>query len=571
MSASPGREEARWDFSEPGPTWAILALSAIAIAIFTIRLTGLPVLVDNEYRLGASVLNVVQGGNWIIPHDSLGNTDKPPMLTWLSALPSLITGRVNAFTLYLPTALATLALALLVFMGGRRYFGWRAGFFGGLTYLLSNFVAQQAATARWDGLFAFTVALVALAAFRAWTSEGSWTVFWLAAAISTLTKGPLGLVLGALGLLAVPWERLSGHPQPLRGRHTLGIVLFVAIVGGWFLAAYVQVGSHLIDNMIRSELVRHAVMGAPGHRFRKPPSDFLANFAPWSLLTVLGLVRVWRAPAADDSTRRFERFCFSWFGGGLLLFALSPHNPARLLYPIIPPAAILAGRELARMTASVSPRTIRLACALVTVLALTAFVMKYHHLDRRREHVRRTLALLSLHGAVHDRAGDDFPLTYVRDVPFALQLTFNTMRPTVTFRQAAMLLGDGVPAYVAVCDASRLRRMMGRNAPPLYDVATGFVGSTSYVVIVSNRPTLEWSDPLAIGLGALRLRLDGARVGPTQDGRIVLQAERTSAGATVANGGRTSIMAALDLANHGFWTHEDRRLAAGETWRVVFE
>ena len=286
---------------------------------------------------------------------------------------------------------------------------------------------------------------------------------------------------------------------------------------------------------------------------------------------MLGIWRIWSTPAPDDTARRFERFCFCWFVGGLLLFAISPHNPARLLYPIIPPAAIIAGREVARFTRAATSRTVIAGCALATTIALTCFVVKYHHLDRRRQHVRKTLALLDLHAQVRERTGDDFPLTYVSDVPFALQLTFNTMRPTVTFRQAAALLRDEIPAYVVVRDAPRLRRMMRRNAPPLYDVATGFVGSASYVVIMSNRPTLEWSDPVAMGLGPLRLRLDGTRVGPTQDGRIALRPEKKSAGASVTNAGRTSIMAVLDLPDHRSSTHEERRLAAGETWRVTFE
>jgi hypothetical protein len=357
----------------------------------------------------------------------------------------------------------------------------------------------------------------------------------------------------------------------LRGSHALGIVLFFAIVGGWFLAAYRQAGSHLIDTMVRSELVRHAVMRAPGHRFRKPLSDFLANFAPWSLLTLLGLWHVWSAPAAEDGARRFERFCCWWFAGGLLLFAISPHNPARLLYPIIPPAAIIAGRELARIARAVGPPTIFRGCALVTVIALTCFVAKYHYFDRRREHIRKTLALLDLHANVHERTGDDFPLTYVADVPFALQLTFNTMRPTVTFRQAAVLLRDEAPAYVVVHDAPRLRREMGSDPPPLYEVAGCSVGSTAYVVIVSNRPTLEWRDQLAMGMGPLRLRLNGAGVGPTQDGRIVLQSRTDTASVTVANGASEPTTVVLDLEGQGPSKRTARQLAAGETWRVAFE
>jgi 4-amino-4-deoxy-L-arabinose transferase-like glycosyltransferase len=309
-------------------------------------------------------------------------------------------------------------------------------------------------------------------------------------------------------------------------------------------------------------------MRAPGHRFRKPPSDFVANFAPWSLLTLLGIWRIWSTPAPDDTARRFERFCFCWFVGGLLLFAISPHNPARLLYPIIPPAAIIAGREVARLARALTSRAVIAGCALATTVALTCFIVKYHHMDRRRQHVRKTLALLDLHAQVHERAGDDFPLTYVSDVPFALQLTFNTMRPTVTWQQAAALLRDDAPVYVVVHDVARLRRQVGSEPPPLYDVAECSLGSTSYVTIVSNRPALAWSDPIAMGLGPLRLRLRGVRVGPTQDGRIVLKLGDDSANASIVNGASEPTAVVLDLSGHALPSRQTRRLAAGEMWQV---
>jgi len=340
--------------SESPRPLAILAVCVAAAALFLIRLTGLPNLVDNEFRLGACVLNAVQGGNWIAPHNSLGTLDKPPMLTWLAALATLAVGRVSLLSLYLPTALATAVLAVLLYTWGTRHAGSYAGLYAAVTYLSSNVVAQQIATARWDGLFALTVVLVALAAFRSWNTGRGWTLFWLAAAVSTLTKGPLGILLGGLGLLAVPWERRSGHPLPLRGSHAPGVTLFLLIVFGWFGLACLR-SPHIVDDLIRSELVRHAVMSAPGHRLGKPPSDFVANFAPWSILTILGLWRIWMHPAADDARRRFDRFCFWWFVGGLLLFAISPHNPARLLYPVVPPAAIIAGCEADRLTRGLRP------------------------------------------------------------------------------------------------------------------------------------------------------------------------------------------------------------------------
>src|SRR5262249_2122178 len=151
-------------------------------------------------------------------------------------------GRVSLLTLYLPSALATVAIAWLVVAAGNRRFGARAGFLAGLAYLLSDVGARQIATARWDGLFALTVTIAALLALRAWDVGGGWTWFWLAAAASTLTKGPLGVLLAALGLGAVLWERRSGHVTRLTGSHALGVGLFVLLTVGWFVLAYNRVG-----------------------------------------------------------------------------------------------------------------------------------------------------------------------------------------------------------------------------------------------------------------------------------------------------------------------------------------
>src|SRR5262249_4372200 len=159
-----------------------------------LRLTGPLNLLDNEYRLGAAVLDVLQNGNWLCPHDALGNTDKPPLLVWLSALVSMPSGRVTPFTLYLPSAAAVLATSWLVLFAGRRWLGARAAVLAAFTYVLCDAAACQVATARYDALFAFTVALTAFAALAAWIDGVSWKWFWLAGAVSTLTKGPLGVL-----------------------------------------------------------------------------------------------------------------------------------------------------------------------------------------------------------------------------------------------------------------------------------------------------------------------------------------------------------------------------------------
>jgi 4-amino-4-deoxy-L-arabinose transferase-like glycosyltransferase len=546
------------------PLAGFAAIGAVAVAIFVVRLTGLPNLMENEYRLGAYVLDVLQHGNWLCPQDSLGNTDKPPMLAWLAALASLPVGRVTLLTLYLPSALATLAIAWLVAATGSARFGARAGFLAGLAYLLSDVGAHQVATARWDGLFALTVTIAALLAFRAWESGGGWTWFWLAAAAATLTKGPLGVLLAAFGLAALVWERRSGHATRLAGSHALGVALFLVVTVGWFVLAYRRVGPHLVTNMVGDEFIGNMTEHHVAYRFWKPLGDFLANFAPWSVATCVALYRVTAHPAPRDGVRRFERFLACWFLGGLLLFCVSPHNQARLMYPMIPAAALLAGRELDRLSARLSDRTLTAVAGGAVAAALAIFVFEYHRLEAREHGVRETVALERLAADVRTTLGDDVPVTYVDGTPFAFQLLMNTMRPTVSYETAAELLRRNDAVVVAVENPARLRRVLG-TAPAVHELARATDGSTVYLHVVGNRPRAERPDAATVGIGRMVVTLHGVRLGPTSDDGLVLYKGLHAGNAVVENDSTGARRVAVAI---GAGPGTSTVLEPGATWRI---
>jgi 4-amino-4-deoxy-L-arabinose transferase-like glycosyltransferase len=543
----------------------MLVLGLFALALFVVRLTGLPNLFDNECRLGESVLDVVQNGNWLCPHDALGHTDKPPLLTWLSALAALATGRVDRFTLYLPSALATTVLAGLVLAAGRRHFGWWAGFLGGLAYLASEVAAKQVATARWDALFALTVALAALAAFHGWTTGRGWVWFWLAGAAATLTKGPLGVLLAGAGLGAAWWERASGTPRPVRGRQAGGIALYLALTLGWFLLAWRQEGSALVENMLGRELLGHAIEHAPGRHFTKPLEDFFGNFAPWSAAAALALGRSLLRPAADARERRFERFLACWLVGGLFVFCLAPHTAARLILPVVPAAALLAGRELDRLTRGLPRAAVASLAAATAALTLALAVVYYHSLERRAPDVERTLAVERLAADVRAAVGDGFPLTVV-DAPCALGLLLGTRAAPAPADAAARLLAGEAAAYVAVVDAARLRAALD-SSTRTYDVGGCTTGDGPYVRLVGNRPRLAWAERMALVLGRTQVELDRARLVHGDARQLVFAAG--SAGGSVVLTNLGAHRTVLDVRANASEPWHERTLAAGETWRLV--
>lgn len=86
---------------------------------------------------------------------------------------------------------------------------------------------------------------------------------------------------------------------------------------------------------------------------------------------------------------------------------------------------------------------------------------QFHHRELRRPAVRETIAIQALARDVQAVAGAAFPLTYVADSPFAMQLALNTMRPPVSVDEAAALLRGDAAAFVVTAHPPKLVRALG--------------------------------------------------------------------------------------------------------------
>jgi 4-amino-4-deoxy-L-arabinose transferase-like glycosyltransferase len=371
----------------------LIALVCAGIAVFAVRASAPWDLLDNDQiRPAAYALDAVVHGNWVIQTDFKDDVaSKPPVYTWCVAALSAPLGRVSKLTLYLPCGFAITATALLAgWLAGRRY-GARAGLLAGLAILISPLGMKHMALARTDAVFALTTSLAGVLGLLAWEGKRSWVWFYLACAIATLTKGPLGAAIGSAGLLAAVWERRTGHVGARTSGHMIGLSVFLVLTVGWFYLAYLQLGGRLIDKMIGRELLGHAVRsdggGAfPGSSFAVPSLYFLARFAPWSIPVVFGIVRVFRGEDGDNDQRRASRYLVCWFLVGLAVFSIAPHQRADHLLPILLPAAVLGGRELSRWCGAWSDRKFNAWAVFAFGIALAAGVYWYHF-ERRDDPV----------------------------------------------------------------------------------------------------------------------------------------------------------------------------------------
>ena len=464
----------------PNKCLSLTLVILVAAAMFAIRLVSPPNLMDNDQERPASyVLDAVLNGHWACQVDWMGDVaSKPPLYTWLAGLATWSFDRISLFTLYLPAAFSVAGMACLILLAGREHFGPTAGLFGALAFLLSPMMSRQIALARTDALFAFMISLAALAAFRAWTRGRGWTWFWFLAALATLAKGPLGILLAAGGLMACVWERKS-----VRGSHLFGLALYGLITFGWFALAYQEMGQVVIDKMLKREMIFHAVTDETGdvigQNFYKPVIYFLHRFLPWSLPACAGFWRVWKRPSASEPDRRFERFLLCWFLVGLVVFSIAPHQRGDLLAPIIPPAALLAGREIALLLKSF--RRERVVLGAVVFALATLGVTARHYFKRTEETlVQKTRGMEQL-----ARSIDGVPMIHV-DTPFTLQFYLNTMQVITPPEKAGEMLSSTNPIVVALCDFNRVRPWIEEGVE-IHELARWPETGEPFVRVISNR------------------------------------------------------------------------------------
>ena len=436
----------------------LVVICLLCSMIYMIRLSGPTDLESYAQVLNIGyILDLMTRGNWLVQYD-IENAimSKPPIHTWLMAPFAALFG-LNRLALTLPSFLSVLALALLLFNVGKKRFGELAGGLAAMAIVLAPATAKQVTLVRTDPVFTLTVAIAALVAFAAWKNEKegakSWYWFWLMAAITTLIKGPLGIVLAAGGLLSYFWEKRSALDLPsLRGPHFGGLALFLLLTLGWFTAAWLSEGQALIDKMFYTELIGHAVGehrgGWQATDLLKPTFFLLVRYLPFSIPFLVAFWRVFRQPAVDPVERRFERFLVCWVLVGLLIFSVVKHQRADHLLPLWPACALLAGRELARWAERMGKTKFAGMAIVISCILVGATYAAVHPVVGTRNGSTDYARELKLASDTEQAAkafissGIEAKQLHHIDTPLTLQLYLGTYRPYLTLTQLDKILAD---------------------------------------------------------------------------------------------------------------------------------
>jgi len=339
---------------------AALLAAALCAPMFLVGLGSTGLSDPDEGRNAEVGREMLTSGDWVTPRiNDAVYLDKPPVYFWAVAASIGVFG-VNERAARLPSALAALGGIGLTVAFARRHLGAWNGWASAAILALSPLYVVFGRLVIFDMCLLVCTTTAIMAAYECLESDRPGrllpAVFFAAAGVGTITKGPVALVVPLL--IAVAWALVRRNPRALgRLRWGQGILIYLAIVAPWAV---------VIDRL-HPGFLNYAVLGENLARMTSNPYDaerpfhfyarvLLPGLFPWIALLAAGgvgaVVRRLRGRAAGAGEERPEarvvRFLWIWLLVLVVFFSAIVSKRPSYVLPCAVPAAMLAADLIAR-------------------------------------------------------------------------------------------------------------------------------------------------------------------------------------------------------------------------------
>ncbi len=354
---------------------ALLLLLCIALAG---SLTSMELRAE-EPRRALVAMEMVMRNEWIVPkiHDA-EYYNKPPLFNWLMAAVFTLTGSFGEVAVRLPSLLAFLFAAFLVFKITGTYTSKKTGVIAAFLLLCSADILFYGSvnTGEIDLFFMLLVFLQAIAIFH-YSQKEQWLHMFVLSYIFT-SAGVLTKFLPALLFQAVALAVWLAYTRQFRRlfswQHFAGIVCCALLAGSYFYVYSTKADVwKLLINLI-NESTQQSGLESDALRtlitFLKSPLLLFYILLPGSLLLYFTRYKSARSAITRNPLMVFS-LLFILFNIPVYIITSKIHN--RYLYPLFPFAAILfagiyhAAAKEESVIKVVSYRTILGLCMLMTV------------------------------------------------------------------------------------------------------------------------------------------------------------------------------------------------------------
>jgi len=352
----------------------IVVLTVVISLFFALFLGSRPLSVPDEGRYVEIPREMVVTGDWVTPRlNGVKYFEKPPLFYWFEAGLIKLFG-LSEWSVRLGPALFALFGCLAVYYAGTRMFGCLTGLLSAgvlatsiLYYALSRLITLDMPVS--------VLLTSSLLSFLLGTREHAgptrrlffWS-FYAFAALATMTKGLIGIVIP--GMILFAWMLIMNEWRILRSMHLLsGALIFLAIAAPWHILVQRANPEFFQFYFIHEHFERYLTKV---HGRFKPFWYFipilLGGLLPWTAFLAQavkhGIPRAW----IDRSKHSETLFLLLWTVLIFLFFSRSDSKLIPYILPIFPPVALLIGKYLAGVWEGLHRYGFRIGASFLMVL-----------------------------------------------------------------------------------------------------------------------------------------------------------------------------------------------------------
>jgi len=327
--------------------YGLIILAVASCLMFVSALDNTALWDPDQPKYAEVTRNMIESGDYLLlTYRNKPYPNKPPLIFWMVAGFSKITGGLDETAARLPNALAGIGVVMLTFVFGRRLFNARTGFIGGCVLLSTSYFVEHTRVIRMDmPLILFVILMLTVFYFAHQKGRAdwwTWPAFFLLGALGTGTKGPVGLILPLLICAAFSlltrnwraWDRSIGWSA----------AVYLAVLAAWLIPLWRHAGNDYMYNILVHQNIDRALGRMPGLSDKSQPfyfhfAAFPHIFLQWTPLFILACAM------AIARFRRGERnariwFLGAWFVVTFVFFSIVSSKHTSYTLPALPAAAL---------------------------------------------------------------------------------------------------------------------------------------------------------------------------------------------------------------------------------------